>query len=340
MESCAVDLRDDGIDLEAFDTKENAADVNSLRVALGYDQVDLLGVSYGSKLALTVMRDFPDTVRSAILASPLPLQANVLAGQIIGFDKALQRLFAACKSDPACAEDHPDLDLAFAAAVARLDEEPAELSGKNPFTGADLEMTIDGDAFIRTVYVATFAGVLLPFTPALIHAAAEGDYGPLEFVAPFGVTFGAGVSYGANFVYNCNDELAFTDPEEVTKLIDEAGVMPELADGDFAGTYSAFEVCDTFDLAAPARRENRPVDSEVPALIMAGEFDPITPPEYGFLAAETLPNSHVVVLRGLGHDPITSGGECAMAIATGFLADPNSEPDTACTEGLGLVFLG
>lgn len=339
-ESCAQDLRDDGIDLDAYDTRESAADVDSLRAALGYERVDLLGVSYGSKLALTVMRDFPEAVRSAILASPVPLQANVLAGQIVAFDKALKRLFAACERDAACGEDHPDLDLAFSAAVERLDDAPVEFSVRNPITGDQLDVVIDGDAFIRTVYVSTFVGLLLPFTPAVIHAAADGDFGPLEFIAPFSEAFGVGVSFGANFVYNCNDELAFTDPEEVMSLIDEAGVMPELADGEFAGTYTVFDVCETLDLEPPARRENQPVESDVPALILAGEYDPITPPAYGFLAAETLPNSHVVVLRGLGHDPITTGGECAMSIATEFLADPNVEPDTACTDRLGLVFLG
>ena len=82
--------------------------------------------------------------------------------------------------------------------------------------------------------------------------------------APFSVAFGEGVSFGANFVYNCNDELAFTGPEEVAALIDEAEVRPELATGEFSGTYSAFEVCDVLDLAAPALRENRPVESDVP----------------------------------------------------------------------------
>ena len=337
---CAQRLREDGVNLEAYDTKESAADVNDLRSALGYDQVDLMGISFGSKLALTVMRDFPEAVRSAILASPLPLQANIPAGQIIAFDRALKRLFKACDADPGCGQLHPDLAGSFSRAVERLDQDPIPLTVQDPINGKEVDLVIDGDQFIQIVYISTFIGLLLPFVPSMIDAAALGQTAPLEIVAPFSVAYTAGVSLGANYIYNCNDELSFTDPVEVQELVAQADVLPELEDGGFAGTYESFGVCEAIDVEPAAEQENQAVKSDVPAMVVVGEYDPITPPEYGLQAALTLSNSFLVVVPGLGHDPITTGGDCAMSVAVAFLDDPEHEPDLGCEEEMGLEFVG
>lgn len=339
LAQCAADLKADGIDLEAFDTLENAADVNDLRVALGYEQVDLFGISYGSKLGLTVMRDFPEAVRSAVLASPVPLQANVVAGQIIGFDRALKRLFAACAADVGCDRLFPDLDQQFSDAFERFNEEPLEMEVVDPVTGEHLDLVVDGPTFAGIIYISVFIGLLLPFVPGMIDGAAHGEYEVLEIVAPFSVAYAAGISIGANFVYSCNDEYSFTDPEEVAELVAEADVMPELADGEFSGAIGGFEICTLFDLEPAERLENRPARSPVPALIVAGEYDPITPPAYADEAARYLPNSYVVVLPGVGHDPVTTGGACAMQIVQSFLDAPEVAPDTSCTEDMGLEFI-
>jgi pimeloyl-ACP methyl ester carboxylesterase len=339
LSECAEQLRDDpDLDLEAYDTIQNAADVDALREALGYEQIDLYGVSYGSKLALTVMRDFPDSIRSAILASPLPLEANVPAGGIIAFDRALKGVFAACEADPTCGTDHPDLDVAFAQAVERFNDEPVQLTVTDPLTQEQVELTIDGSILISIVYIAVYVGLAIPFVPNMIDAAADGDTGPLELLAPFTVVYAVGVSFGANFVYNCNDEYPFSNADEVVDLVAEAGVMPELATGEFITAYGNFQVCEEFDLRLAPRSENSTVESEIPSLILVGEFDPITPPEYGEQVAAALPNSTLVVFPGLAHDPITTGGDCAMTIATDFLADPVTEPDLACVSDMGLTF--
>ena len=337
---CADELRqNDELDLEAYDTLQSAADVNDLRAALGYDQVDLLGISYGSKLALTVMRDYPEGVRSAILASPLPLEANIPAGQIIGFDRALKALFAACTADPQCGAAHPNLEAALAEAVALLDETPLELTVDHPISGTELDLVIDGEGFIQIVYFTVYIGLTLPVVPSLIDDTAVGNTARLELIAPLTAAFSAGLSYGANVVYNCNDELSFTDSGQIAELIAEADVMPVLTDGEAFDTFENFAICEELDLLPAAESENSPVEGDVPALILTGEYDPITPPAYGELIAESLPNSFMVTLPGLAHDPITTGGECALAIATAFLANPETEPDTTCVDELGLVFV-
>ena len=89
------------------------------------------------------MRDFPEAVRSAILASPLPLQANIPAGQIIAFDRALKRLFRACDADPGCGQIHPNLGQSFSRAISLLDQNPIPLTVQDPINGNQVDMVID-----------------------------------------------------------------------------------------------------------------------------------------------------------------------------------------------------
>jgi len=284
------------------------------------------------------MRDFPDAVRSAVLASPLPLQENVVAGQIISFDAALDQLFAACADDPGCDQAYPDLDASLTSAIEQLVDEQDALDTENPLTGAPAEITVDGATFVSTVYVAIFIGPLLPLVPALINGVVSGQNFVLETLAPFTLIFTEGVSLGANYVYNCNEEFSFTDAAEVADLVEGSDVRPELADGDFAGSLETFEICDAVDVEPAEREENRAVASEVPALILVGEYDPITPPVYGEVAAETLPNSYQVVFPGVGHDPVSTAGSCGLEIIAEFLEEPGEEPDSSCVDELELEF--
>src|SRR6185503_15624183 len=97
-----------GVDPASATSAENAADVNDLRLALGYDQWNLYGVSYGTRLALTVVRDYPQSVRSVILDSVYPLQVNLYTDLPENFDRALKVLFETCAADADCSSTYPD----------------------------------------------------------------------------------------------------------------------------------------------------------------------------------------------------------------------------------------
>ena len=334
--ACRETFDDAGIDLEAFTTPENAADVEDIRVALDYDQVDLLGISYGSRLALTVVRDFPGSVRSVVLDSPLPPQADQVAGQLIAFDAALTRLFDACADDRACDRGYPDLEQTFLDTIEALEDEPIHVTYEDLETGEEMEFPVDGETFVGLVYFSVFVGPLLPAVAPLIATAAAGLPDVMEVILPFVATFGAGFSTGMQLAINCQDEIAFSSLEEAEELIAEAGVRPELAGGFGLGELAYYEACEELDLRPERRVESRPVESDVPALILTGAFDPITPTTYGEAALETLPNGTLVEFPNAGHDPLSTAGPCALVITLAFLDDPTAEVDTTCTDDLEL----
>ncbi len=336
---CADTLRAASINLEAFDSVQSAADVNLLRRALGIEQVDLLGTSYGSRLALTVMRDFPGTIRSAILESPEPLQVNLVAGLIVGFDRALSRLFAQCEQDDPCRSRYPDLNQSFATAVDDLNVDPLTLAVTNLGSGAAESVDIDGTTFAAMVYFATFSGPLLPFVPALIDGIRTGDNVVLENIAPYTLGSSSGLSLGASYVINCNDELGFTSEEDVRTVVAEAGVRPQIADGRFAGALQIFDICAEIDVSPADPVENQPVASDVPVLFLTGAFDPITPPSYADLALASLPNGHAVTFSNGSHAPLSTSGTCGFGIVAAFLDNPATTPDVSCSPQSQVEFL-
>ena len=120
LADCRDDLVDEGVDPSRYNSVASAADVADLRMALGYDRWNLLGVSYGTRLAQTVLRTHPEGVRSVILDSVYPTASDSLAELPDQMQAAFDHFFAACRADPACDGRYPNLEARFAALVDRL----------------------------------------------------------------------------------------------------------------------------------------------------------------------------------------------------------------------------
>jgi pimeloyl-ACP methyl ester carboxylesterase len=149
---CHGRLLSDGINPAYATSVENAADVNDLRAALGYAQWNLLGISYGTKLALTVMRDYPGGVRSAILDSTYPPNVDAYAEFGSDFSRALNQMFDSCAGDPVCGGAFPDLRQAYDDVVRTLNERPANVA-IGSLTGRPIEgAVIDGLWFSAFVF--------------------------------------------------------------------------------------------------------------------------------------------------------------------------------------------
>ena len=108
--ACRDRLLGSGIELAAYNTAASAADVNDIRRALGYGQIDVWGLSYGTRLALAVERDFPEIVHSLVLDSALPPSVNQLVDRAANAERAFRVLFDGCAADVACASAYPDLE--------------------------------------------------------------------------------------------------------------------------------------------------------------------------------------------------------------------------------------
>ncbi|MCU0494170.1 MAG: alpha/beta hydrolase [Chloroflexaceae bacterium] len=322
--ACRDRLQREGANLAAYNNNANAADVNDLRLALGYEQLNLFGISYGTRLALITMRDFPAGVRSAILDSAYPPQ-NDPASLPANADRAFRALFARCAADTACNQAYPNLEQTFYDTVARLEREPLRARVPNPFDGRRYEVLLNGRTVLNSLFNMLYETSNGPRIPRLINELANGreleEWGYWSALWLFASDY---LSYGMYYSVECQAEYAFIDPNEASQA--SARFPRQL---DTFSTDTTVEQCQQWVQASKDPREEAPVQSSIPTLILAGEFDPVTPPEYGRSAATSLPNSHFFEFPAMGH-AVSVADTCPQAMAVAFVNNPASAPDSSC----------
>ena len=323
LRTCRERLVGEGVDLAGYNTAENAADVRDLRLAMGIPEWDLYGVSYGTRLALAAMRDYPQGIRSVILDSTFPLDVDFYSSIIPNAARAFDTLFDECAASPTCSRAYPDLESKLYATAALLDAQPGRTTVFNPFTRQTHEVVVTGDRLVDTVFDALYVKDFIPLLPELIYDAAEYEFDMFELV--FGTIIGQieFLSSGMYFSFNCADEAPFTSQTQVESA---SNPHPQLA--PYLEPDSIFDICGFWG-SEPNDIKSRPVDADIPALVLAGRFDPITPPVWGRRAESAVTGSHYLEFPSAAHGVLGSS-DCSFDISLEFLRDPAQEPDSSC----------
>lgn len=333
-QACHDRLVQAGVDLAAYTSAANAADVEDLRKALGYSQWNLYGGSYGTRLALTVLRDFPEGVRSAILDSICLPQADHYTEIAASGERAFNLLFESCAADPACNQAYPELDSVFYGLVEQLDAEPVTLTVSPLMSATTIKMKLNGDRLINAMFNMLYNSDLIPNLPKLIYEFKEGNWTGLQQEINQNLGMYNYLSEGMWFSVDCSDEATFSSPEAVQAAHPE--VNPHLREALHFGPN--FETCAVWGAAVSPPIEAQEVSSDVPTLILAGEYDPIHPPSWGQQAAETLPQAQYLEFPGYGHGALIPTNTCALNILDEFLANPAAPLDASCVEKIKPTF--
>jgi len=333
---CRDRLVGEGVDLGAYTSAQSAADVAALRVAVGYEEIDLYGVSYGTRLALTIMRDHPEGIRSVILDANYPLQRDLYADAPATFNAALQGMFAGCAADAFCAQVNPDLPGALQQAVEQLNASPVPMTITPYGLTETIDLELDGVGFLNSVVFASlYATPLIPLLPYVITTTANGIMAPVEQFLMV-LLASPPISYGMYYSIQCSEEIPFADETAPATPVAEAlPLLPVIADY-FQVDDSLEPVCEDWPVDAPNPIENQPVTSDIPTLIVDGALDPVTSPDNAFLIAEGLPNATVAIFPGAGHSLLDQ--PCPLSIFVAFLADPATEPNLSCAADMETDF--
>jgi pimeloyl-ACP methyl ester carboxylesterase len=178
--TCRDRLEEEGIDLSAYTSSEMAADVNDIRQALGYDVVNLFGVSYGTRTALTLMRDYPEIVRSAILDSPIPLEVDILGANAISSDDARNLLFERCAEDPICDAAFPDLQGAFDQLAEQLEANSITIPVTHLATNETYDVWVDSGILGASIIEALYNSETIVYVPKMIYDTLGGEEGSYD----------------------------------------------------------------------------------------------------------------------------------------------------------------
>lgn len=326
---CRERLAADGADLDAYHSAASAADLAELRLALGYDEWNLYGISYGTRLALTTLRDHPEGIRSVVLDSAYPLDVDLIAETPANLDRALNELFAGCADDPDCAAAYPSLEETFYGLLTSLEDDPLRAEVRDLSSGSRYDAVFDGPSIGGIVFQSLYSEEIIPVLPRLIDNVASGETYELSLLASSFLANGEFVSIGMQYSVQCQEEVAFTTPEALAAGVAPFPELEPLFEDSSNLGGQVFNACNLWGVGERPAFENAPVRSDVPVLVTAGEYDPITPPAWGIRAATTLPNATFVEFPGLGHASSVAAG-CPREIVLGFLADPSVPPDLSC----------
>lgn len=309
-----------------FTTSVAVTDLEALRVALGYPSLNLLGTSYGSRVAQHFARRYPSSTRTVILdgvvAPQIPLGPEIATEAQRALDDILDR----CSQDAACNERFPEVDLDFESVRARLGAAPVTVDLSDPITGRRESLAFGPNELAAAVRLLAYQPRSIAILPLLIHEAANDNFVPLA--AQFQLTVSSiadSLSLGMHNAVVCSEDLPRID----RTTIDFAAL-----DATYIGAFQfrALEsICSVWPPGPVDDGFAEPLTTDLPVLLLSGDADPITPPRYADLAAISLGNARHLIGEQQGHGQLAAG--CMPNIIADFVmtADP-SAPDVACME--------
>jgi pimeloyl-ACP methyl ester carboxylesterase len=317
---CRDRLLAEGVDLSAYNSAASAADIAELRQVLGYEQINLLGVSYGTRLALTILRDHPEGIRSVVLNAPFPVDVDTYVELVPNAQAAFHALFADCEADPQCRAAYPGVEDTFYRVLDDANRDPIAVDIPTP----PYHVLLTAKDIVAGMFQSLGSldrNAILPF---LVDQMDRRNEDALVPMVESGLPGLFGFSRGMMHSVECYEEAPFNPWDDVLAA---AQVRPLLL--DYLPIHFDLAICDVWPSGQAGPIEDEPVHSDLPVLLLAGAYDPYTPPSWSLHAAETLPNAYVYVFPGLGHGPLAYS-RCARDIATAFWADPATPPDGSC----------
>lgn len=324
LQACHDRLVRQGIHLSDYNTIQNAKDVHDLVHALGYHQVNLYSISYGTRLALTVLRLFPNDIRSVVLDSTAPPQVTLPLDWPANAQRGFETLFQGCAASAYCNQHYPHLQAVFAQVVSDLNAHPATFQATNPQTGQVETATITGDDVVSSLFSALYQTDLIPKLPKAIYLLANHDY--LQLAALGGMLNTPSLdSVGMYYSVECGEDYAFTTPQTLDAALQ--ALEPESRHAfDMQQNYAA---CQMWNVQPVPAVQKQPVTSAIPTLILSGEYDAVTPPVYGRLAEQTLSRSYFFLFPGVGHG-VVGRNACGTSLEQNFLDYPTVVPASDC----------
>lgn len=323
-QACLAEVSKDA-DPSQYTTTAAVRDLEALRQALGAPQFDLIGVSYGTRVAQQYLMRHPDGVRSVVLDSPVPNEQTLGSEFALNLDQSLKAQFAACAKEPACAKAFGDPYASLYRLRDQLAAKPEEVALRDPRTYASEKKPLGALRLAGLVRMFAYTPETAALLPLVIDRALRQDFAPLvgqsEFIAgEMSDLAGSGMQLSV---------ICAEDADELTERVQDAGLIL----GDVFVRVLR-EQCAIWPRGPRPADFHAPVRSDKPVLILSGEFDPVTPPRYGEAILKGLPNGRQLVAAGQGHSVMGRG--CLPKLVARFVDTLDAKHlDAGCIADFG-----
>lgn len=312
-----------------YTTSVAVQDLEQVRAAFGYAQLNVYGVSYGTRVAQHYLRRFPGRTRSVILDGVVPMDTALGPEISLDAQAALENVFSRCASDDKCAESFPDLGTAFSALRERLESGPVQVELPDPVTALPRREDFSTQDLAVAVRLLSYATESVSFLPLLLHHAFHRqDFAPLAAqVLMVSEQLEESMSFGMHNAVVCTEDVPFYDPETIDRAALEATYLG-------ATQLDALrEICTLWPAGIIDEDFKEPLASDKPILLLSGTADPVTPPANARRVARHLDNALSIEVEGQGHGIAALG--CVPRLMARFVAQASvGELDRACVESI------
>ena len=315
LSECKKTMKKDRVDLAGYNSRENAADFEDLRKVLGYDKWNLFGASYGTRLGLTIMRDFPNSVRSSVLAGVLAPETNFLNESNKNFENSLFSVLDRCEKNEECNSRYPNIKERLLNIVKKLQTEPLRFEYKGKL------LVLNAIDVFLLPYVSLYDRNSIGDIPLLIEALENGEPQLLRNAINGVENLYKHLNWPMNYSVMVYEELPFYNAAAMKESLKHSKIIgfdPSLSIESVANWHS-FRSSDL---------ENQPVVSEIPTLLVSGGLDHATPASNAKEALRHLKNGYEIIFHDDGHNLFNS---CFFEIAADFLNDPFQKPNSDCS---------
>lgn len=321
---CKQDLLNRDIDINSYNSKSIAKDLNALKKALKYNKWNVYGVSYGTYTAQVYANDFPQDIKSLILDSSISDISTYYNHNTGNYMNSLKKVFSACENDPNCNAQYPNLESTYYETIEKLDKNPITIKVDKRIIPSG-EFTYNAEDFKIAIQQSLYQRKLIEVLPLLITEFNKGNKSTLSsLVAAFSGALR--LDYGAYYCVSCNETIPYNSISEFNK---EALNYKKLK-GGLSFYKSDFLVCDKWNLGVDKSSKalndlsNLP-SLTVPVLVFSGSFDPITPASNGKTIVGKFKNGFLVNAPISGHAP--SFSKIGSEILNEFIKNPSKSPD-------------
>lgn len=296
-----------------YTTSVAVRDLDDVRAALGYQRLDLYGVSYGTRVAQHYMRRYPDRVRVAILDGVVPPQLPLGPDVALDAQAAIDSAFARCDSNTDCRRTFPNIADTFATLRARVLEEPVSLSIPDPLSAEPTKAQLGAAELSAAVRLLSYSDETVSTLPLLIHEAERGQaQGLAAQYLMIKRSLDTQIANGMHFAVVCSEDA----PRWHERPVSDAQLAQTYIGETFMQAMRT--ICEQWPRGPVDQDFGKPLQSAIPTLVLSGGNDPVTPARYGEQVVAELKNSKHLVLEGQGHGQIAIG--CMPRVAAEFIA--------------------
>ncbi len=323
-----------GVRIADYNSHNNALDVGAVRKALGYKEWNLYGLSYGTRLATTVMRDASKGVRSVVLDSVFPAQVNGLSETPYTYYWAVEQIAENCAKDNSCATQAGDVKGLIEDGIERLAANPVGEFGAREYVGLLGDKISEPELLSLVGTVARGTDQDIERLQAEITAGSEEENPDLTQLPPFFYPL-AGDAEGMGYSVICAEEFPFLD---IKASPDLSGGFRQASQTVIDSVTLPFDpnLCQVWNVPPADAKEAQAISSDIPTLVLAGTADIATPPEWARIAARTLPHSQYAEFAGLTHG-LLGNNACLNNMTLAFLDAPGKPVDQSCIATLPTV---